>query len=76
MARTRAPLTLTPAPAPAAPPDQRYDRVGKTTVIAWVPHAAKTRLRLDAVAQGVSLEEILREAINEYFVKRGHPPIA
>ena len=77
MARqTRAPLTLAaPAAAPASD-TRRPDRIGFTTAIAWIPLAAKTELRLLAVAEGKSAETLIREALNLLFANRGKPPLA
>jgi ribulose kinase len=77
MARqTRAPLTLAAPAATPATDTRRPDRIGFTTAIAWIPHAAKTELRLLAVAEDKSAEMLIREALNLLFVNRGKPPLA
>jgi hypothetical protein len=60
---TRPGLTLAPGRAPA--------RQGKKAVAFWVDPATSTQLRVTAATLGRSVQEIMVEALDDWFAKRG-----
>jgi hypothetical protein len=68
---------------PLAPAEDRSDRAGvppsrrgKKTIAGHFDPAVSRQLRELALAEESSVQELLREALNELFAKRGRPPIA
>ena len=59
-------------PSLAIPPSRR----GKKTVAGHFDPAVSRQLREIALAEDSSVQELLREALNDLFVKRGRSPIA
>lgn len=51
-------------------------RTGKRVVAGYFDRAVSKQLRQLALDEDASLQDLLREAINDLFVKRGKPPIA
>ena len=51
-------------------------RQGKKTVAGHFDPAVSRQLRQIALAEESSVQELLKEALNDLFVKRGKPPIA
>ncbi len=73
-ARTQAPDGA--GAAVARPPRGRPGRVGKTNVTGYFPPAVKKQLRLLAAEEETTIQELLAEALNDLFAKRGKPEIA
>ena len=74
-----------PPPGPAgeiiAPAGRRSSvpppsRTGLKTVAGHFDPAVSRQLRAIALERDTSLQELLREAINDPFVKHGRPPLA
>jgi predicted HicB family RNase H-like nuclease len=51
-------------------------RQGKKTIAGHFDPAVSRQLREIALAEDSSVQELLREALNDLFLKRGRPPIA
>lgn len=71
----------TPAPnsATIAPKSTRTTapaREGKKAVVGYFDPSVSRQLREIALAEGKTLQGLLREAINDFFVKRGKSTIA
>ncbi len=67
--------------APAAMPQatklaDRPDRAGRTPMPFWTTTAAKKQLRMMAAEDDTTQQELMTEALNLLFQKRGKPPIA
>ena len=68
--------------APAAPPPPPKSaaippsRTGKKTIAAHFDPAVSRQLRQLALEQDSSMQELLREAINDLFEKKGKPRLA
>ena len=60
------------AAASSLPPS----RQGKKTIAGHFDPAVSRQLREIALAEDSSVQELLREALNDLFAKRGRPPIA
>ena len=81
-ARARAPgssaVVEEPLPAAAIPPSRHYrpGRESKTNVTAYFPLAVKKQLRLLAAEEATTIQNLLAEALNDLFAKRGKPEIA
>jgi hypothetical protein len=60
------------AKSQAVPPS----RVGMRAVTTRLSPEALKQLKMDAVERSMSLEGIMREAVNDYFEKRHKPPVA
>jgi hypothetical protein len=65
-----------PPAAKATPVESRPDRAGRRLLGAHVPEAAYRQFRLLAAEEGTNNHELLREAINDLFRKRGKDPVA
>jgi hypothetical protein len=69
-----------PRPQPAAVPERRTSRTpgrrGKKTIAGFFDPAASHQLRQIALDEGSNVQDLLREAINDLFEKRGKPRIA
>jgi hypothetical protein len=61
------------APSPSLQPPSRQ---GKKTIAGHFDPAVSRQLREIALAEDSSVQELLREALNDLFLKRGRPPIA
>jgi hypothetical protein len=61
------------ASTPVARPPSRQ---GKKTVAGHFDPAVSRQLREIALVEDSSVQDLLKEAINDLFVKRGKPPIA
>jgi hypothetical protein len=55
---------------------QPPSRQGKKTIAGHFDPAVSRQLREIALAEDSSVQELLREALNDLFHKRGRPPIA
>jgi hypothetical protein len=55
---------------------QPPSRQGKKTIAGHFDPAVSKQLREIALAEDSSVQELLREALNDLFIKRGRPPIA
>jgi hypothetical protein len=55
---------------------QPPSRQGKKTIAGHFDPAVSKQLREIALAEDGSVQELLREALNDLFIKRGRPPIA
>jgi hypothetical protein len=67
-------------PAVVAVPEPKARRVpsrrGKKTIAGFFDPAASRQLRQLALDEGSNVQDLLREAINDLFEKRGKPRIA
>ena len=81
-----APEPANPAPVPKATvaaarseardPHYRPGREGMTNVTGYFPPAVKKQLRRITVEEDTTIQELLAEALNDLFAKRGMPEIA
>ena len=55
---------------------QPPSRQGKKTIAGHFDPAVSRQLREIALAEDSSVQELLREALNDLFIKRSRPPIA
>jgi hypothetical protein len=55
---------------------QSPSRQGKKTIAGHFDPAVSRQLREIALAEDSSVQELLREALNDLFIKRRRPPIA
>jgi hypothetical protein len=55
---------------------QPPSRQGKKTIAGHFDPTVSRQLREIALAEDTSVQELLREALNDLFLKRGRPPIA
>ena len=51
-------------------------RKGKKPVTAWVPPEAHQSLRIIAAMEGISQEQVFKDALNDKLRQHGKPPIA
>jgi hypothetical protein len=69
-----------PGPPAVAAPNPQANRVpsrrGKKTIAGFFDPAASRQLRQIALDEDSDVQELLREAINDLFEKRGKPRIA
>ena len=69
-----------PKPQAVAAPETRVPRTpsrrGKKTIAGFFDPAASRQLRQIALDEGSNVQDLLREAINDLFEKRGKPRIA
>jgi len=71
------PATQAELPAPVTgSPGQPPSRQGKRAISAFFDPAASKQLRLLALEQDSTIQQLLREAINDLFEKHGRPRIA
>jgi hypothetical protein len=54
----------------------RNNRAGKTPMPFWTTVAAKKQLRVMAAVADTTQQEMMTEALNDFFRKHGKPPIA
>ena len=70
----------TPAPEPTPSPTPRLaktpSRRGKKTIAGFFDPGASLQLKQIALHEGSNVQELLREAINDLFEKRGKSRIA
>ena len=69
----------TPEPAPAPQPNKKTPppaREGKKAIVGYFDPSVSRQLREIALAEGKTLQGILREALNDFFAKRGKSTIA
>lgn len=65
--------------AAAEPPERaasRPGREGKTNITGYFPPAVKKQLRLLAAERETTIQNLLAEALNDFFAKHGKPEIA
>ena len=74
----QAPEVRTPQLPPRAPeaPRKKRSRDGKVGLTVYVKPEVRRQLRQMGLDQERSVEDIVREALNDIFSKYGHPPIA
>jgi hypothetical protein len=65
-----------PRPPEARDPHYRPGREGMTNVTGYFPPAVKKQLRRISVEEDTTIQELLAEALNDIFAKRGMPEIA
>lgn len=68
-----------PEPAPAPQPRQKTispAREGKKAIVGYFDPSVSRQLREIALAEGKTLQGILREALNDFFAKKGKSTIA
>lgn len=73
--RTEPPKALAVV-APETKPARTPGRRGKKTIAGFFDPAASHQLRQIALDEGSNVQDLLREAINDLFEKRGKPRIA
>jgi hypothetical protein len=74
---TRPSQVLSPPPAPVAATSKRSPgRQGKKAVAFWVDPGASTQLRMAAVSMGRSVQDIMSEALEDWFRKNRLPRLA
>lgn len=67
--------TSTPTPQlPTRPVPS--SRIGRVALPFWVPSTARQQLRHLVTDLNLTAQEAMTEALNEWFVKHGKPPIA
>jgi hypothetical protein len=62
--------------APETKPSRVHSRRGKKTIAGFFDPAASRQLRQIALDEGSNVQDLLREAINDLFEKRGKARIA
>ena len=66
-----------PRPTPqATKAAERPDRAGRLPMPFWTTAAAKRQLRIMAAESDMTQQDLMTEALNDLFKKRGKPPIA
>jgi hypothetical protein len=75
------PLNRTPAPAPrprkaAEPAPQPPSRIGKKALIGYFDPGVSKQLKQMALDGDTTTQELLREALNDFFQKHKKPAIA
>ena len=67
-----------PAPQPQIPRDPHFrpGRADMTNVTGYFPPAVKKLLRMIAAEEEATIQELMAEALNDLFAKRGKPEIA
>ena len=65
-----------PAPATSKAKEIRTDRTGKRMIGFYIPDAAYRQLRQLGLDEETTNQELLTEALNMLFQKRGRSPIA
>jgi hypothetical protein len=74
---TRPSHALPPAAVPIAEMSKRSPaRQGKKAVAFWVDPGVSTQLRLAAVNMGTSVQDIMTEAVDDWFRKHRLPRLA
>jgi hypothetical protein len=68
-----APPSTSPTPADAK---RAPARQGKKAVAFWVDPAASTQLRIASINLGRSVQDIMSEALSDWFVKQRLPRLA
>ena len=64
-------------PTPAEPKTKTPStRTGRVALPFWVPAAARQQLKHTITDLHLTAQEALTEALNEWFIKHGKPPIA
>lgn len=63
-------------PERAASRQSRPGREGKTNITGYFPPAVKKQLRLLAAERETTIQNLLAEALNDFFAKHGKPEIA
>jgi hypothetical protein len=66
-------------PPPTAAPDgakRSPARQGKKAVAFWVDPAASAQLRIASINLGRSVQDIMTEALNDWFTKQRLPPLS
>jgi hypothetical protein len=81
------PAQVEASPAPAAAPAQVEarrtrstvegyrppSRVGKRAAVAWLEPEAIKQLNIEAIRRGRTVQDILAEAVNDWFAREGLP---
>jgi hypothetical protein len=68
---------LSPTRPPQPPPVAKApSRIGKKTIAGHFDPSVSRQLRRLALEEDSSIQELLREALNDLFRKKGKPPIA
>ena len=67
---------VTPGPEPATEAKRPPARQGKRAVSFWVDPAAATQLRVASASMGRSVQAIMEEALDDWFVKQRLPGLA
>jgi hypothetical protein len=64
------------AKAAAAPTTGQANRIGKQAVTVFFPQDVKIQLRVLGATKQQTLQRMLAEALNDFFVKNGLPEMA
>jgi hypothetical protein len=75
-AARRAEPEAAPAPDQRAVPHYRPGRAGKVNVTGYFDPAVKRELKRIALDEDTTIQELLAEALDDLFAKRGKPEIA
>ena len=67
------PQPIAPAPQPKTQANRPPSRRGLKALTMWVDPAIHQQLRMMALEQGRSAEDMLREAVADLFQKHGRP---
>lgn len=70
------PAAASPSAPSLTPAISRPDRAGRAPLPFWTTTAAKKQLRMMAAENDTTQQELMTEALNLLFQKRGKPPIA
>jgi hypothetical protein len=70
------PSQALPTPALVETSKRSPAREGKKAVAFWVDPAASTQLRMAGVTMGRSVQDIMTEALEDWFRKNGLPRLA
>lgn len=75
---TRPSRAAPPAPLPSTPADARRSpaRQGKKAVAFWVDPGASDQLRIASVTQRRSVQQIMEEALDDWFEKHRLPRLS
>jgi len=74
---TRPSRAAPPPPAPTAADAKRSPaRQGKKAVAFWVDPAASAQLRIASINLGRSVQDIMEEALSDWFTKQRLPPLS
>jgi hypothetical protein len=66
-----------PPPVEAKPSTpQPPGRVGKKAIVGFFPLEVSKQMKQIAIDENSSIQDLMTEALNDLFVKRGKPPIA
>ena len=74
--QTSEPVESLPASKGKSKPAPQPSRKGKKAVVGYFDPAVSRQLKQIALDEETNVQEVLKEAINDLFLKKGKPPIA